>query len=172
MIVALLLGVAPASDLGSPMMWGLMLMFLSLPGDYVAAHGRRIGIGIVLTGVSFVSAPILAWSTLSLVLGSGAVLGVLGGMLGLAAIRAGIGPRTRWLLILLTVALQVAAGMGVSSGVLQIGPDESSARLAVAALVAPYGLAWVLLGSRMTIRGARTILDPPLNPIQPEVRPA
>jgi hypothetical protein len=31
---------------------------------------------------------------------------------------------------------------------------------------------WILAGARMSIRGARTTIDPPLNPIQPEVRPA
>jgi hypothetical protein len=171
-IVALLLGAVPASDLWNPMMWGLMLMFLSLPGDYATAHGPRIAIGLVLTAIAFASAPILGWSILTILAGSCAVLIVLGGMLSLAAIRAGIGPRRRWLLLILTVVIQVAAGVGVSSGLLEITPDERSAGLAVATLVVPYTLAWVLLGLRMAIRGAPTIVDPPLHPIQPEVRPA
>jgi hypothetical protein len=170
MIVALVVGSAPAAQMWSPMMWGLMLMFLSLPGDYLAAHGRRIAIGLVLIAGSVTSANVIGWSAVVIVAGSSVVLIVLGGMLSLAAIRAGIGPRMRWLLLLLTVVVQVAAV--ISFGLLQIFPDEGSARFAIAAVVAPYALAWVLLGLRMAIRGAPTIVDPPLNPIQPEVRPA
>jgi hypothetical protein len=169
-IVALLFGAAPASDLWSPMMWGLMLMFLSLPGDYLAAHGRRIAIGLVLIAGSVTSARMIGWSAVVIVAGSSVVLIVLGGMLSLAAIRAGIGPRMRWLLLLLTVVVQVAAV--ISFGLLQILPDDGSARFAIAALVAPYALAWVVVGARMAIRGAPTIVDSPLHPIQPEVRPA
>jgi hypothetical protein len=171
-IVALLLNAVPASDLWNPMMWGLMLMFLSLPGDYAAAHGPRIALGLVLTAISLASAPILGWSILTIFAGSCAVLIVLGGMLSLAAIRAGIGPRRRWLLLGLTVVIQVAAGVAVWSGLVQVTPDERSAGLAAAVLVGPYTLAWVVLGLRMAIRGAPTIVDPPLTAIQPEVRPA
>ena len=39
-------------------------------------------------------------------------------------------------------------------------------------LVRLYPRAWVSLGLRMAIRGAPTIVDPPLHPIQSEVRPA
>jgi hypothetical protein len=169
-IVALLLDAAPASQMWSPMMWGLMLMFLSLPGDYLAAHVRRIALGFLLIAASATSARIIGWSPVVIVAGSSVVLIVLGGMLGLAAIRAGIGQRLRWLLLLLTVAVQVAAV--IVFGLLQILPDGGSERFAIAGLVAPYAIAWVLLGLLMAMRGAPTIVDPPLHPIQPEVRPA
>ena len=49
--------------------------------------------------------------------------------------------------------------------------DVGSSTIALAAL--PYGLAWLLTGARMAVRGSSTITDPPTDPTPAtEVQPA
>jgi hypothetical protein len=126
----------------------LLLMFLSLPGDYMAAHGRRIAMALGVLGLCIVIAN-LPYSQPGVVAGVGGWLFALGGMLTLAAIRAEIG-------------FPVAFGLG------NLSEDESW----VLASLLPYGLAWLLIGLRMAIRGSATIIDLPMNPTEPEVRAA
>jgi hypothetical protein len=158
-----------ASDWGSLVGIAFVLMLISLPGDYMAAgHGRRIAIGLGVIVACFVGiAAIPAWP-IKLVLAAIGYLVVLGGMLGLAAVRAGIGSSGRWRLIGLAIALPVLIGIPAAVGVTETSP---SIRL-IYALIIPYGLAWLLIGLRMAIRGAPTIVDPPVHILEPEVQPA
>lgn len=158
-----------ASDWGSVIGIAFVLMLISLPGDYMGAgHGRRIAIGLGVIVACFVGvAAIPAWP-IKLVLAAIGYLVVLGGMLGLAAVRAGIGSSGRWRLVGLAIVLPVLIGIPAAVGVTETSP---SIRL-IYALIIPYGLAWLLIGLRMAIRGSPTIVDPPVDILAPEVRPA
>jgi hypothetical protein len=132
-----------------------MTVLLGLPGDYLMRFGRRIAIafGVGALGV------ILMFSTpweVAVVIFLGVASLVLGGTLTMAAIRAGLGADTRWRLLIGTVVAPLGVGVVVSMGMI----DEATARLAV--LVAlPYGVAWILIGVRLIVRGSPTIIDPP-----------
>jgi hypothetical protein len=158
-----------AGDWGSLIGIAFVLMLISLPGDYMAAgHGRRIAIGLGVIVACFVGiAAIPAWP-IKLVLAAIGYLVVLGGMLGLAAVRAGIGSSGRWRLVGLAIALPVLIGIPAAVGVTETSP---SIRL-IYALIVPYGLAWLLIGLLMAIRGTPTIIDPPAVASEPEVDPA
>lgn len=143
----------------------LLVMFLSLPGDYMAAHGRRIAYALGVVGLCIVVAN-LPYSLTTVVAGVGGYLFALGGMLTMAAIRAGVGPSGRWLLLVLAVVLPAAIGFPVAVGLGDV--TENEAWVLVAAL--PYGLAWLLVGLRMAVRGSPTLADLPTSPIEPEVR--
>ena len=132
-----------------------MTVLLGLPGDYLMPFGRRIAtaLGIGALGVILVfSTP---WS-LSVVVFLGVVSLILGGTLTMAAIRAGIGATTRWRLLIGTLVAPLVVGVVVSMGLV----DEATGRLAVLVGL-PYGLAWVLIGVRLIVRGSPTIIDPP-----------
>jgi hypothetical protein len=145
----------------------VLLMFFSLPGDYMAAHGRRIAIALGVVGLCIVVANLPYWPPTA-VAGIAGYLIALGGMLTLAAIRAEIGPSGRWTLLVLAVILPAAIGFPVALGLGTISEDES---WLLGALL-PYGFAWVFVGLRLAVRGSATLLDPPPNPIAPEVRAA
>jgi hypothetical protein len=145
----------------------LLLMVLSLPGDYMAAHGRRIAMALGVLGLCIVIAN-LPYSPPTVVAGVGGYLFALGGMLTLAAIRAEIGPAGRWLLLVVAVILPAAIGFPVAFGLGNLSEDESW----VLAALLPYGLAWLLVGLRMAVRGSATIIDLPMSPTEPEVRAA
>jgi hypothetical protein len=150
-----LAGLAPLS---------LFLMFLSLPGDYMAAHGRQIAVALGVIGLCIVVAN-FPYSLPTVVAGVGGYLIALGGMLTLAAIRAEIGPFARWLLLVLAVILPAAIGFPVAMGLGDLTEGESW--VLVSAL--PYGLGWVLVGLRLAIRGSATLTDLPTSPTEPEV---
>ena len=144
-----------------------LLMFLSLPGDYMAAHGRRIAIGLGLVGLCIV----VANFPYSLATAIAAIVGyliALGGMLMLAAVRAEIGPSARWTMLALTVLVPAAIGFPLALGLGAISETE----VWVLALLLPYGLAWILVGLRMAVRGSATIIDLPARPRDPEVHAA
>jgi hypothetical protein len=147
--------------------FAMLLMLLSLPGDYMAAYGRRIAIALGVIGLCIVVAN-LPYSWLTAVAGIGGYLIALSGMLTLAAIRAEIGLSGRWILLVLAVVLPVAIGFPVALGLGTISDDETW----VLGLLLPYGLAWVLVGLRMAVRGSATFLDLPASPTEPEVRAA
>ena len=165
----------PAFEWGSILSIFIVAVLCSLPGDYAASHGRQIAGGIALFISSLVLANVAGWNVVGWALVVFAYLVAICGPLALAAIRAGIGPRGRWLLLVGAVFLPLVIVSAVNAlrhfaGVVVI-PEESPAMYV---LVVPYGLAWALIGLRMTIRGSPTIVDPPpdiLNPT-PEVRPA
>lgn len=145
----------------------LLLMFLSLPGDYMAAHGRRIATALGVIGLCIVVAN-LPYSLATVVAGVGGYLFALGGILTMAAIRARIGPSGRWLLLVLAVILPAATGFPVAFGIGNLTEHDSW----VLGLLLPYGLAWVLVGLRLAVRGSQTLADLSTSPIEPEVRAA
>ena len=145
----------------------MLFMLLSLPGDYMAAHGRRIAIALGVIGLCIVVAN-LPYSLVTAVAGIGGYLIVLGGMLTLAAIRAEIGPSGRWILLVLAVVLPVAIGFPIALGLGTLSDNETW----VLGLLLPYGVAWILVGLRMAIRGSATLIDLPASPSEPEVRGA
>jgi hypothetical protein len=145
----------------------VLLMFLSLPGDYMAAHGRRTAAVLGVVGLCIVVAN-LPYSLVTAVAGIGGYLIALGGLLTMAAIRAQIGPSGRWLMLVLAVILPAAIGFPVAFGLGTISEDESW----VLGLLLPYGLAWVLVGLRLAIRGSATLSELPASPTEPEVHAA
>jgi hypothetical protein len=142
----------------------MFLMFFSLPGDYMAAHGRRIAIALGVIGACIVITN-LPYSWLTAVAAIAGYLIVVGGMLVLAAIRAGIGRSGRWALLVLAVVLPAAIGFPVALGLGNLSADEYW----ILGLLLPYGVAWVLVGLRMAIRGSATLIDLPAIPTEPEV---
>lgn len=165
----------PAFEWGGILSIFLFAVLFSLPGDYAAPYRRHIAAGIALFVASVVLAQIAGWNVLGWALVVVAYVVAICGPLVLAAIRAGIGPRGRWLLLVGAVFLPLVIVSAVNAlrhfaGVVVI-PEESPAMYF---LVLPYGLAWALIGLRMTIRGSPTIVDPPLDTLtsSPEVRPA
>jgi len=155
--------------------WGLaglvpismLLMFLSLPGDYMAAHGRQIAIALGVVGLCIVVAN-LPYSLPTAIAGIAGYLIALGGVLTLAAIRAEIGPSGRWTLLVLAVILPAVIGFPLALGLGDISEDKAW----LLGVLLPYGFAWVFVGLRLAIRGSATLIDPPLNPIEPEARAA
>jgi hypothetical protein len=131
-----------------------MTVLLGLPGDYLMPFGRRIAaaLGIGVLGLVMFSTP---W-TLGIVIFLGVVSLVLGGTLTMAAIRAGIGATTRWRLLIGTVVAPLVVVAVISMGLI----DEATGRLAVLVGL-PYGIAWILIGVRLIVRGSPTIIDPP-----------
>jgi hypothetical protein len=142
----------------------LLLMFLSLPGDYMAAHGRRIAGALGVVGLCIVVAN-FPYSPLTVAAGVGGYLFALGGMLTVAAIRAGIGPSGRWLLLILAIVLPAAIGFPVAFGLGNL--TESDYWLL--GLLLPFGLAWILVGLRLAVRGSPTLAELPTSPIESEV---
>ena len=148
----------------------IVLMFSSLPGDYLMLRGRRIALGLGVVGLGallFNFLPLSASAVLAIVV---AYIVALGGMLTLAAIRAGFGPRERWILFAGTIGVQVAATLPFAAG--QVTITDVWAVIGTMANLVPFGLAWALVGLRLVIRGAPTIIDPPVIPIEPEVSAA
>jgi hypothetical protein len=143
----------------------MLFMFLSLPGDYMAAHGRQIAIALGVVGLCIVVAN-LPYSPLTAMAGIAGYLIAFGGMLTLAAIRAMIGPSRRWILLGLAVLLPAAIGLPVAVGLGDISADEAW----LLGVLLPYGFAWVVVGLRLAIRGSATLVDSPLNPTESEVR--
>jgi hypothetical protein len=142
----------------------LMLMLLSLPGDYLAAFGRRIALAIGAIVVSIGAVAATSWWEPFVVVGILAELAALSGLLSMAAIRAGVAPRERWLLLGAAVASPVVvvgavALLRATTGIVLV-PDGSPI---AAYAVLPYGLAWLAVGLRMTVRGSPTIIDPPIS---------
>lgn len=140
----------------------LMLMLVSLPGDYLGEQRRRLMVaGGVFVGC-VVAARLLGWGVPATILGSVAVLLAVCGTLATAALRAGISARGRWALVLGGVLLPLGSVACVTlvretTGVALL--DVTASTMALFAL--PYGLAWLLVGLRMTVRGSETIVDPP-----------
>ncbi len=145
----------------------LVLMFLSLPGDYLASHGRQIAVALGVVGLCIVVAK-LPYSPPSVAAGVAGYLIALGGLLTLAAIRAEIGSSRRWALLVLAVVVPAVVGFPIASSLGDMSEDETW----LLAVLLPYGFAWVFVGLRLAIRGSATLVDPPVNPIEPEVRAA
>lgn len=152
-----------SGDWGGLIVLAGIVMVVSLPGDYMAAHGRRIAIGLGLVAASAVATALLPWPLLAIPLLAMYLL-VLAGMLVLAGIRASIGVAGRWLLLAATIGLPVIPLVPVTIGF----ASPESAPWLVAAILLPYGLAWTAIGLRLTIRGSATFVDEPLPGHEPE----
>lgn len=150
---------------GSLIPLSLILMFVSLPGDYMAAYRRQIGFALALIGLCVVAANVLPWPLTAIAIAFGSFLAYVG-MLTLAAVRAEIGAGARWVLIAGVVAIPGAIGIPVSLGLVGsvAGPWPA------VALLLPWGFAWVVVGLRMAIRGSPTIIDPPISQADSEVQ--
>lgn len=165
----------PATEWGGILTTFMFVVFFSLPGDYMAPYSGRIVTGLMLFFSSLILANVAGWNVIAFALYGFAFVLAICGPLALAAIRAGIGPRGRCLLLGGALVLPVVIALSVSAlrhyGGVTLFPDESPAAYL---LVLPYGLSWVFLGLRMTIRGSPTIVDPRPDTLEstPEVRPA
>lgn len=162
----------PEGEWGSAIGYAVLLMFLSLPGEYVTAHGRRIAMVVGGIVAAAVIGRFLPWDLSAGALNTlaGAAIYVLlgAGLLALAAIRAAVGPRARWALVLVTVPFPVAMGMAILGG---FGPDDPGGMPAMLASLLPYGVAWTTVGLRMAVRGSRTLPDDSPIPSTAEVFP-
>jgi hypothetical protein len=132
----------------------LAAFVVSVLGDYLHRFATPLGRWILGLVVSAFLSAALPWPLL--VVPSIATLALAGaGLLALAAARAGIdGSMRRWLVALTvgpTLAIAVVGGLGLIAS-----PDRSPLW---PALVASYGVAWILVGVRMVIRGAPTFDD-------------
>ena len=152
----------------------LVLMLISLPGEYLAPYGRRIGAAIccIVPGIAVASAT--GWWQPAVVVALGAEMLALGGILAMVGVRAGVGSRERWLLLVLSIGIPLAAYGAIlllrASIGLGLVPDGSPV---VVLAVLPYGLAWIVVGLRLTVRGSPTFLDPSSDlPRASEVQPA
>jgi hypothetical protein len=138
-------------------------MIIAVLGDYLASQARRMGLTVaalvaaaVLAGVQPLS--VIGDGALSFALGAAAALLLSGGMLTLAALRAGIGAGVRWLLIAGFLLVPVTIAIPVMGG---FGPTDPGGAPAMVVAILPYGIAWAIIGLRMTIRGSETIHDGP-----------
>ena len=145
----------------------LILMIISLPGEYMLAHGRRIGFALALIGLCVVTANIMPWPLTAIAIGLASFLGY-AGMLALAAVRAEMGRGARWVLIAGAVGIPGAIAIPISFGLVGTLTEPWP----TVALLLPWGLAWVVVGLRMAIRGAPTIVDPPIHQTDREVQAA
>lgn len=155
--------------LAAPEDWGygifiaMLLMLFAVLGDYMAPHARRIGLTVsaliaaaVLAGFQPLS--VIGDGMLGFALGAAAALLLSGGMLALAALRAGIGAGVRWLLIAVGLLAPVTVAIVVMGG---FGPTDPGGAPAMVVAILPYGIAWTIVGLRMTLRGSVTIHDTP-----------
>lgn len=133
----------------------LLMMLISLPGDYLARHALRTAMGIGVLGISVVLFNLSPWPMAAFIYFAAAVV-FLAGTLTLAAIRADIGSTVRWRLVWGAVVLPAFALIVLL--VTRVVPEHATSP--VAALGVPYGLAWALIGVRMTVRGSPTLVDP------------
>ena len=146
-------------DMSLPIVVALGLMLLSLPGSYVARYARPVAIGgLALAGsVAVLLAQVLPWGPI-LLLPVVAILAVLGpGALALAAARALIPARDRWLLLFLTMPWPIIGGGAASVGFL---PEGVAVPLAITCVL-PMGIAWIATGARLARGTARGPGVPP-----------
>jgi hypothetical protein len=155
--------------------WGPFLsLFLlaavsSLPGDYMAAHGRQIAIGFGAFAAYVALANVAAGTVVGSVSGILAVVIAFCGPLALAASRARVASRGRWLLLGASAFLPLLIGLGInivrdSTGI----PLPASDSFVMFLLVLPYGFAWAFVGIRMAVQGAPTFIDQPPATATPE----
>ncbi len=154
--------VGPDGEWGEGIGYAVLLMFVSVPGNYLVGYGRRIAIGIGATIGLAVLAWVLPWSVadglLNLSAGAAGYIVAGAGLVTLAAIRAGIGPPVRWLLLVVAVLIPATVAIPILGG---FGPTDRGGALAMLVATLPFGFAWMLLGMRLTIRGSATIRDNP-----------
>lgn len=149
-----------------------MIMFLSVPGDYVAGYGRRIGGGIGMVAAGILLAWTLPWTLsdglLNAAAGGGAYLLLGAGMLVLVAIRAGTSRMVRWIVVTGAVFGPATLAIPVLMGLFPVSPPA----VMMLAVVLPYGIAWTIIGVRMMVRGVATLADVPDTAVAQEVSAA
>jgi hypothetical protein len=138
---------------------------ISLPGVYLASQRRPLALVGGAFGGAIVAANLLGWDGLSNVLRTVAAPVLICGLLAMAALRAGIAPRGRWIAIVCGVFLPLLLVAGITlvretTGVTLVDVTGPMAAL----FVLPYGLAWLVIGLRMAVRGSPTIVDRPFDP--------
>lgn len=151
----------------------LMLMLVSLPGDYLGRERRALTVGGAAFCACIVAANILGPGGPSVAFAIVASLLALSGPLAMAGLRAGIGARGRWVFVLAGVfaPLAVMAVITVVREWTGVALVDVAART-TALFGLPYGLAWLCVGCRMLIRGSETIVDPPAPAATPDSRSA
>jgi hypothetical protein len=160
-------GAATPWDPWSLLPGGLMLVALSIPGDYLGEHRRRVAaaIGLLLVCIVGGNAAPEPVSTAFAVIGT---LTLFGGLLTAGAIRAGIGANGRWIILAVAIGVPLAPTIPAALAIVDLGSEQPWHLLAML----PYSLAWTLVAARMAIRGTPTIIDPPIITMEPEVRAA
>jgi hypothetical protein len=152
--------VAPNEEWGDSVGLAMMLMLISVPGYYMAAYWRRIGVTLAAIGAGVVLGRVLPWSVgdgvLNVAVGGTAGLLVAAGMLTLVAVRAGIGRAVRGFLLAIVLLVPATIAIPVLGG---FGPGDPGGAPAMVVAILPYGIAWAIIGLRMTIRGSETIHD-------------
>jgi len=156
--------------LAAPEEWGygvliaMLLMLFAVLGDYINAYLRPIALTIcallaaaLLAGVQPLN--VIGSGMLNFALGATASLLLSGGMLTLAALRAGVGAGVRWLLIAGGLLVPVIVAIPIMGG---FGPNDPGGAPAMVVAILPYGIAWTIIGLRMTLRGSVTIHDAPI----------
>jgi hypothetical protein len=168
------IGLAAPEDWGYGVFFAMLLMLFAVLGDYMVSYARHIGFTVsaliaaaVLAGVQPLS--VIGDGMLSFALGAAAALLLSGGMLTLASLRAGIGAGVRWLLIAGGLLVPVIVAIPVMGG---FGPTDPGGAPAMVVAILPYGIAWTIVGLRMTLRGSMTIHDAPTTEPTSEVAAA
>jgi hypothetical protein len=141
------------SSWGSLIGLSFVLAFISLPGTYFERYARQLKWGFGAGAVCLLAARVLPWPLMTVPMLFAFVL-VAGGMLALAAARAGSSARARWTLLGLVLVLPMPVVVPFVVGL----ADAGVAPLLVVAAVLPYGLAWIAVGVRMAVRGTPTFL--------------
>ncbi len=143
---------------GGFILLALGFMFLSLPGAYMAAYSRQLGVGIAAATVSLVAfvGNVLPWGLLLLVPGLTLIATLGAGTLALAAARAGLAARQRWLLLIVVLGGPVVGAILASFGLFASG---NWIPLSVAAAL-PFGIAWIAMGALIALKGAPTFGAP------------
>lgn len=129
------------------LMWSGTFLYLSVGRNWYAEWGGLIPMSLILMIISLPGEYMLA---------------------ALAAVRAEMGRGARWVLIAGAVGIPGAIAIPISFGLVGTLTEPWP----TVALLLPWGLAWVVVGLRMAIRGAPTIVDPPIHQTDREVQAA
>ena len=130
----------------------LVLMVISVLGDYLHRIRVPLGRGIAAAVALFAATVLVGWPLLipfSLAL----VLLLDTGLLALGAYRAGFDAMRRWTLVLVGGVLPFLAFIVAAMGIEQDGWPW----LALLALVSMFGVAWLIIGATMLRHGAPTL---------------
>jgi hypothetical protein len=130
----------------------ILLMVLSVLGGYLQAYARPIllAVGAVILCAALVV--VLPWGPNGVP--ALAAMGIVGGgLLALAAIRAGMTARARILLVAVGIVAPIALAIPILMGVASF----SGHPLLALAFLVPFGAAWIAVGLRLMVRGSQTL---------------
>jgi hypothetical protein len=137
---------------GLPFGIALVFMVLSVLGDFLYDHRLALQRAVAVVVVALLSLYIVPWEVW-LVPILAILTVVMGGMLALAATRAGFGALARWVGFALWVVI-VLGGLGITVTGMTVGDAEGA--VIGAATTSLYGIAWAIVGIRLLWRGAPT----------------